>query len=125
MTETSAHTKTAFALAGLCAGAGALHLVKPEVFNGLIPPQLPGSATTWTYGSGVAELAVAGLLANPKTRRTGGNAAAALFVGVFPGNLWMAWKWRRRSWKQQAISLGRLPFQGVLVQQALKVAQNS
>lgn len=114
---------TAWALVGLCAGMGALHFVKPESFDDLIPPLLPGSARSWTYGSGVAELAVAGLLAAAPTRRAGGYAAAALFIGVFPGNLWMAWRWRHRSWIWQMVSLGRLPLQGDLIRRALIVAR--
>ena len=47
------------------AAMGVLHFVRPEPFDGLIPPFLPGSARAWTHGSGVAELAVAGLLALP------------------------------------------------------------
>ena len=66
-------------MAAALGGMGVLHLAKPEPFDQLIPPMLPGSARAWTYGSGVAELAVAGLLAVPATRRAGGAAAAALF----------------------------------------------
>ena len=62
------------------AAMGVLHFVRPEPFDGLIPPFLPGSARAWTHGSGVAELAVAGLLAVPRTRRAGGRAAQALFL---------------------------------------------
>lgn len=104
---------------------GVLHFVQPEPFDKLIPPRLPGSARAWTYGSGVAELAVAALLAVPRTRRIGGYAAAALFVGVYPGNLQMAWDWRRRPAQYQAISLGRLPMQADLVRRALRVARDN
>ena len=55
------------------AAMGVLHFVRPEPFDGLIPPFLPGSARAWTHGSGVAELAVAGLLAVPRTRRGTGS----------------------------------------------------
>lgn len=103
---------------------GVLHFVKPEPFDQLIPSALPGTPRQWTYGSGVAELAVAGLLACPKTRRAGGLAAAALFVGVFPGNLQMAWDWRSRRWPWQLVSLGRLPLQGDLIRRALQVARS-
>ncbi len=91
---------------------GVLHFVAPKPFDGLIPPELPGSRRTWTYGSGVAELAVAGLLAAPRTRALGGAAATALFVGVFPGNLQMARAWRGKPfWPHQVIAWGRLPLQ--------------
>jgi len=77
-----------YLLAGLLAGAGTLHFVKPEFFDGLVPPLLPGSARSWTYASGVAEVAVAAAVALPVTRRRGGLAAALLFVAVFPGNVY-------------------------------------
>ncbi|MBS7549426.1 MULTISPECIES: hypothetical protein [Dietzia] len=91
---------------------GALHFVAPRPFDGLIPPELPGSRRAWTYGSGVVEVAVAGLLAAPATRKLGGAVATALFIGVFPGNLQMVRAWRRKPvWPYQVIAWGRLPLQ--------------
>ena len=91
---------------------GTLHFVAPRPFDGLIPPELPGSRRAWTYGSGVVELAVAGLLAAPATRKVGGAVATALFIGVFPGNLQMVRAWRRKPvWPYQVIAWGRLPRQ--------------
>ncbi|MEH6821029.1 DoxX family protein [Dietzia psychralcaliphila] len=91
---------------------GALHFVAPRPFDGLIPPELPGSARAWTYGSGVAEMAVAALVAVPRTRALGGAAAVALFVGVLPGNVQMVRAWRRKPvWPYQVIAWGRLPLQ--------------
>lgn len=110
-------------MAAALAGMGALHFVRPEPFDGLIPPALPGSARAWTYGSGVAELAVAGLLAAPRTRRVGGRAAQVLFLGVWPGNAWMAWRWRHRPWPRQLVSLGRLPVQIPMIRAAGRIAR--
>ena len=107
--------RTAGFLSALLAGAGTLHILRPEPFDTIVPPALPGPARGYTYASGVAELAVAGLLAVPRTRRLGGAAAAALFVAVFPANVQMAWNWRRKPAKLQAIAYGRLPLQGLLV----------
>ncbi|MEV8222366.1 hypothetical protein AB0P16_07865 [Dietzia maris] len=91
---------------------GTLHFVAPRPFDGLIPPELPGSRRAWTYGSGVVEVAVAGLLAAPATRKLGGAVATALFIGVFPGNLQMVRAWRRKPvWPYQVIAWGRLPLQ--------------
>lgn len=120
MSETTPDT-TALRLAALCAGMGVLHFVKPKPFDALIPPALPGSARFWTYASGVAELGTAALLVNPSTRRLGGRAASALFVGVFPGNLQMAWDWRHESLPKRAVALLRLPLQAHLVASAEKV----
>jgi uncharacterized membrane protein len=115
--------RTAGFLGVLLGGAGVRHMVRPEPFDTIVPPALPGPARGYTYASGVAELAVAGMLAVPRTRRLGGLAATALFVAVFPANVQMAYDWRRaRPWKR-AIAWGRLPLQGVLIAQALHVAR--
>lgn len=111
-----------YVLAALLAGAGTLHFVRPEFFDALVPSFLPPSQRAWTYASGVAELAVAATVAHPRTRRRGGLAAAALFVAVFPGNVYMAIepgdvpRWA---------ALARLPLQIPLVLWALQVARAS
>ncbi len=110
-----------YLLAGLLIGAGATHFLKPEFYDPLVPPLLPGDTRAWVHGSGVVELAVGALVAAPRTRRRGALAAAALFVAVFPGNVWMALepgdvpRW---------VALARLPLQVPLVLWALKVAKD-
>jgi uncharacterized membrane protein len=111
------------ALGVLLLATGTTHFVRPGFYRDLIPPALPGSADLWVYGSGVAELACAALLVVPRTRRIGGLAAAALLIGVFPGNAWMAWEWRDRSTVEQLIAYGRLPLQVPLVLWALYAAR--
>lgn len=105
---------------------GVLHFAVPRPFDGLIPPELPGSRRAWTYGSGVVELAVAGLLANRETRAWGGAAATALFVGVFPGNLQMARAWRGKPvWPYQVIAWGRLPLQIPMIMAADRIRRGA
>ncbi|MFI7743906.1 hypothetical protein [Kocuria rhizosphaericola] len=106
----------------LC-GMGALHLVRPAPFDALIPRSLPGSPRTWTLGSGAAELGVGALLLHPRTRRAGGWAATALFVGVWPGNVTMAWRARRGSPVRRAVTLVRLPLQLPMIAAALRIAR--
>jgi uncharacterized membrane protein len=115
--------RTTVFLTTLLGGAGALHFAKPEPFDSIVPPALPGPARGYTLASGAAELAVAGLLAAPRTRRLGGAAATALFIAVFPANIKMAYDWRRARPRKRAIAYGRLPLQGVLIAQALHVAR--
>ncbi|MGC5616363.1 DoxX family protein [Georgenia sp. Z1491] len=115
--------RTARFLTVLLAGAGTMHFAVPGTFDQIVPPRLPGSPRAYTYASGVAELAVAGLITLPRTRRLGGAAAAALFVAVFPANVQMAADWRRRSPPWRAVADGRLPLQAVLVAQAVRVAR--
>lgn len=102
---------------------GLLHFAVPNPFDALIPNWLPGAARAWTYGSGVAELVTAGLIAAPATRRRGALVAAGLFVGVFPGNVQMAVDWADRSILEQAVAYGRLPLQLPLIVWALREAK--
>lgn len=108
-------------LAGALGAMGVLHFAVPKPFDGLIPASLPGSRRAWTYGSGVAELAVGVAVAVPRTRRLGGLAAALLFLGVFPGNVKMAVDAASAPAPQRAIAWARLPLQWPLIAWALKV----
>lgn len=108
-------------LAGLLVVAGTAHFVVPQVFDGIVPGQLPGGARAWTYGSGVAEMVTAAVVAVPRTRRLGGLLAAGLFVAVFPANIKMAIDWSDRSLWERVAAYGRLPLQIPLVIWALRV----
>ena len=110
-------------LALFLAAAGLNHFAVPRFYDAMIPPQLPGAPRAWTYGSGVAEVAVAAAVALPRTRRTGALAAAWLFVAVFPGNVTMAvdaFRLRRPIVARIAMLL-RLPVQLPLIVWALRV----
>jgi uncharacterized membrane protein len=96
-----------------------MHFVKPDFFDAIVPKVLPGSARSWTYASGVAELAVAAAVARPSTRRLGGLVAAALFVAVLPANVQAAVD--ARSAAEKAVTWVRLPLQLPLVWWALKI----
>lgn len=113
----------ALRLAALLATTGVGHFVAPRPLDAMIPRALPGPPRAWTYGSGVAELAVAAALVVPRTRRLGGLAAAALFVGVFPGNVKLARDVRGRSVPVRAAAYARLPLQVPLVWWGLRVAR--
>jgi uncharacterized membrane protein len=115
----------ALGLAGVLGFAGVAHFVRPEFFDEIVPHALPASPRTWTYVSGVAELACAALVARPATRRFGGIAAAALFVSVFPANVQMAVDWRTRPASEQAAAYARLPLQIPLVLWGLKVSKDA
>lgn len=113
------HTTSARVLAGFVGFAGLMHFVQPGFFDAIVPKALPGSPRSWTYASGVAELAVAASVANPGTRRTGALAAAGLFVAVFPANIQAAID--AGTTAEKVISWGRLPLQLPLIWWALKV----
>ena len=111
-------------LAGIFTTSGVVHLVRPEVFEPLMPSWVPAHDEVILW-SGVAELACAAGLLAPATRRPAGWASAALLVGVFPGNVKMAWDaMRTRSTRFRAIALARLPLQLPMVRSALKAARS-
>ncbi|WP_380165525.1 hypothetical protein [Jannaschia sp. R86511] len=113
------------ALAAVLLGSGVMHLVRPRVFDSIVPRWLPPSRRFWTVASGLAEIGVGLAVARPGSRRVGGYAAAGLFVAVFPANLWMAWLWRHRPLAQRVGVLARLPLQVPLVAWGLRVARSA
>ncbi|GAA1400123.1 DoxX family protein [Pseudonocardia kongjuensis] len=115
--------RTAYALAGLLGTAAVLHVVRPEPFDSIVPERLPGTPRFWTYASGAAEGAVAAAVAHPRTRRIGGYAAAGLFAAVFPANVSMALRWRRKPPAYRVVAWARLPLQIPLVWWALRIAR--
>ncbi|MEU4422592.1 hypothetical protein AB0F81_18330 [Actinoplanes sp. NPDC024001] len=115
--------RDAVSLAAFLGAMGALHFAAPKPFDTIVPRSLPGSPRTWTYLSGAAELAVAAAVAHPRTRRSGGLAAAVLFAAVFPANVKMAVDWRHASPARRAVAYGRLPLQVPLIAWALRVSR--
>ena len=73
-------------LAGLFAASGTVHLVRPQVFEPLMPPYVPAHREV-IVGSGVVELALAAGLAMPATRRAAGWGSVALLLGVLPAHV--------------------------------------
>ncbi|MFC0433456.1 hypothetical protein [Kutzneria buriramensis] len=117
--------RPALALSALLAVACVTHFAYPKPYDRIVPTTLPGSARTWTYVSGVAELAVAAAVATPRTRRLGGLAAAALFAAVFPANVKMAVDAWNRSRTERLATVARLPLQVPLVVWALRVSRSA
>ena len=106
------------ALAAVFGISGALHLVRPSVFEALIPSFLPAPGAIIGL-SGIAELVCAvGLV---RRERWAAPASAWLLVAVFPGNLWfaVATPLGRPDWVTAAAWL-RLPLQLGLIWMALQ-----
>lgn len=110
-------------MAPMFAVTGTLHFLAPQVYDQIIPPQLPGKARTYTLASGAVELACAALVAVPRTRALGGYASALLLAGVFPANLYMSYLWRDKPLPLQAVGLARLPLQVPMINGALDIAR--
>lgn len=112
-------------LAGLFAASGVLHLVRPQIFETIVPRQLP-ERRGLVYVSGVAELTCAAALLHPRTRKAAGWASAALLVVIFPANVQMALTEGKRANRgtgsrgKQVATLARLPLQIPLIRTALK-----
>jgi len=120
--------KDAIALAGLFLTSGAMHFVKPEPFEAMVPTRLP-SRRALVYASGALEIACAVGLFVPRTRRVAGLASAALLVAVFPANVTMTGQAKRRldrkpdDTKRQgylAATVARLPLQWPMIRAALR-----
>lgn len=128
-TETPPLTRDIIGLAGLFLTSGTTHLVKPEVFEPLVPQAFP-TRRELIYVSGVAELLCAVGLLHPRTRRLAGWGSAALLVAVFPGNVQMSANYGKRAARRQdspsraafAGTLARLPLQLPLIRTALRAA---
>lgn len=119
------------AVAAAFAGSGVIHLVRPQVFEAIVPPQLPNPRGL-VYASGIAELACAAGLLAPRTRRVAGVGSAALLVAVFPANVQMAWDAHRAVVRRgstparEAMRIGtlaRLPLQVPLIRAAWRAGR--
>jgi uncharacterized membrane protein len=110
-------------LAGIFTVSGVVHLVRPELYEPLMPSWVPAHREV-ILGSGVAELACAAGLAVPATRRPAGLASAVLLVGVFPGNMKMALdSLRTRNTAFKVAAFARLPLQVPMIRSAMKAAR--
>jgi uncharacterized membrane protein len=99
--------------------AGSAHFLAPGGFDQIIPPVLPFEPRFWTYLSGAAELTIGAMMFAPMSkslfgkpvRQLGVLFAFALFVFVFPANIYMAIDYADRDLMDRVISIVRLPLQ--------------
>lgn len=111
------------ALAGLLATSGAIHLVKPEVYEPIMPRAVPAKRAV-IYGSGVVELVCAAGLLHPRTRRAAGWLSTGLLLAVYPANVKMAVDAQRgHNVALRGASLARLPLQFPMVWTAYRTAR--
>ncbi|MBC8070607.1 MAG: DoxX family membrane protein [Deltaproteobacteria bacterium] len=76
-------------LAVLLLAAGLAHLVSPQFFLAIMPPQLPCHAQLVAL-SGLAELTAGVMLLVPPWRRQGALLTAAVLIAVWPANWYHA-----------------------------------
>ena len=108
-----------WAVVGLFSASGVVHLVRPEIFEPLMPRAL-GDPTPWIVGSGIAELGCAAGLV--RRSRWAPTATAATLLVIWVGNVQHAIRIQnspRTSRAQKAIGWARLPLQAPLIRWAL------
>lgn len=112
-------------LAGLLSVMTVLHVLRPQLFLGMVPRWLPGSRERLHDAATAAEGISALLLWAPATRRVGGAAAALTFLGVYPANVDAVLRGGYRGapgWlSTRAAAIARLPLQAPLVWWAVRV----
>jgi uncharacterized membrane protein len=112
-------------------GVGILHFPGEAFFLQIVPPQLPApQVLVWL--SGVIEIALGVMLLVQRTRRLAGHGLVALYVAVFPANIYMAVANVQikgmPEWFSQPSQLAlwlRLPLQLVFIGWALWVSRPS
>lgn len=95
--------------------AGALHLVRPRMYEAIVPPWLPRHRDL-VLASGVAEIAGGAGLITQRLRWPAGWWLIATLVAVFPANVHMALNASDYEVPGgQAALIARLPFQLVFI----------
>jgi uncharacterized membrane protein len=113
------------AIAAAFLGSGTVHLVRPQLFLGMIPRALPAPKAI-VYASGVAELTLAAALV--RRTRWAGPASVAFLVGVLPAHVQMMVDATAAARREPtagrvafaAVAWARLPLQIPLIRAALR-----
>ena len=111
------------ALAVVLAASGVIHLVRPEVYEPIMPKIVPAHREV-IYASGVLELACAAGFFHPRMRKASGWISFMLLLGVYPANLKMAVdSTKTDNTTFQAAAFGRLPMQLPMLWTAYRTAR--
>jgi uncharacterized membrane protein len=105
-------------LAVFFTAAGALHFLRPRMYEAIVPDYLPAQHEL-VLASGAAEIAGAVMVVFAPTRRLGGLWLAATLVLVFPANVQMALHPDRYPSLAPALLWARLPLQPLAIWWAL------
>ena len=97
-------------LALFFAAAGALHFLRPRMYEAIMPDYLPAHREL-VYASGAAELAGAAGVLHPRTRRAAGWWLLSVLAAVYPANVHMALHPERYPGIPVWALWGRLPLQ--------------
>lgn len=117
--------KDLLALAAVFTTSGTVHLIRPQVFEPLMPKAVPAHREV-IYASGVAELVCAAGLLHPRSRRASAWLSLAVLLAVYPANVKMAADSTRSSdTKFKVIAFGRLPVQLPMLWTAYRATRRS
>jgi uncharacterized membrane protein len=94
--------------------AGALHFVRPRMYESIMPPFLPAHGALVAISGAFEILGGVGVML-PATRASAGWGLIALLIAVFPANLYMASDAKFDAIAPRWALLARLPLQFVLV----------
>lgn len=95
--------------------AGALHFVRPRMYEAIVPPYLPNAHALVVTSGAFEILGGIGVLI-PATRGAAGWGLIALLIAVFPANLYMVSDGARFRSVAPAWALwARLPLQVLLI----------
>lgn len=109
-------------LAVVFTAAGALHFLRPRMYEQIVPDYLPAHHQI-VLASGAAQIIGAVMVVFPRTRRAGGLWLAAMLVAVFPANVDMALDPDRYTSLSPALLWARLPLQGLIIWWALRATR--
>ena len=124
--ESKVRTAFRYLLAISMAFAGISHFTQTQTFVAMVPPSVP-SPLWLVYISGVAEIAGGVGLLIPQLRRLASLGLIALYIAVFPANIYVAihhipiGDFTPPTWAMWA----RLPMQAVLIAWAYWVGKPS
>jgi uncharacterized membrane protein len=102
--------------------AGALHFLRPRMYEAIVPDYLPAQHEL-VLASGAAEIAGAVLVVFPRTRRIGGLWLAATLALVFPANVHMALHPDRYPSLAPGLLWARLLLQPLMIWWALRATR--
>ena len=102
-------------LAAFFLAAGAMHFLRPRIYEAIVPDALAARRREVVIASGIAELAGGALVVPARTRRAAGWWLVATLVAVFPANVHMAVHPERYRGIPRWALLARLPLQALCI----------
>lgn len=108
-------------LAAVALGAGALHFIRPRMYEAIMPDYLPAHREL-VYASGVAEMAGGAAVLADRTVVAGGWWLIATLLAVFPANVDMALRPERYASIPEPLLWARLPLQALMVFAVYRIA---